>query len=432
MSSAPTVVTGGPFTRLLILAPGEYPAPGTANGRGGAATDQSINYAFNVTVLATDSWWNPVGGVTDVVRITSDDPLATLPPNQALVDGRAEMSVRLARGGYNLISVADVSRPLIPGASTQVRAISSGFHLEAAVTPTTAEAGEFFTLTVRVVNDAGSVIREINSQVTIEARNSTTDSPGAGTFLTRTFQLAQGEISISEFYTFAEPIVIIARDDAGNAPATSNSIVITPGPPYAITLSSSPGWVGGNQHATLTAQLVDYYGNGEPDQPMSFAIVTGFGTIPSSDNITGADGRARADFLSARTPGTDRVRATSGGISKEIDLVTSYIDPDAPDGKAWNYPNPFHPDQQPTTIVYKLEDDAAVTLRIFTLHGTQVLERSYARGDVGGRTGENAVTWDGKNGRGELVASGGYVVLIEAQGTGGTLHVIKRKIGVVR
>src|SRR5439155_18629723 len=90
-TSAATTVTGGPFAKLLILAPGEFPAPGTANGRGGTATDESINYAFNVTVLATDNWWNPVGGVTDVVRVTSDDPLATLPPNQALGDGRADM-----------------------------------------------------------------------------------------------------------------------------------------------------------------------------------------------------------------------------------------------------------------------------------------------------------------------------------------------------
>jgi len=30
------------------------------------------------------------------------------------------------------------------------------------------------------------------------------------------------------------------------------------------------------------------------------------------------------------------------------------------------------------------------------------------------------------------VSSGGYVVLIEAQGTGETLHVIRRKLAVVR
>jgi hypothetical protein len=51
---------------------------------------------------------------------------------------RAEMPVTLARGGYDLISVSGREPPPIPGASTQVRAISSGFHLEATVTPASA------------------------------------------------------------------------------------------------------------------------------------------------------------------------------------------------------------------------------------------------------------------------------------------------------
>ena len=106
-TSSVVQVVGGPFARVLVLAPGESPAPGLPNGGTGNSTDQSINYSFNVTVLSTDSWWNPVGGVTDVVHITSDDPLAQLPADTPLVDGRVELPVRLARGGYNQITVRD-------------------------------------------------------------------------------------------------------------------------------------------------------------------------------------------------------------------------------------------------------------------------------------------------------------------------------------
>src|SRR5262249_30948124 len=153
----------------------------------------SINYSFTCTVLATDAWWNPVTGVNDVARLTSDDPGATLPPDQALVNGRADMIMKLARGGYDQITVADVTRPSITGSSTQVRAISSGFHLEAAVSPASARAGEDFTLTVRVTNDAGSVIQEINSFITIEVRNANTQAPGRGIIKAVTFQLLQGQ-----------------------------------------------------------------------------------------------------------------------------------------------------------------------------------------------------------------------------------------------
>src|SRR5207244_12996383 len=153
-SSAFTVV-GGAFARVLVLAPGESPAPGTASGRTGNPTDQSINYAFNVTVLATDSWWNPVTGVSDHVHLSSNDPLAQLAPDAALVNGRVDMSVRLATGGYQQITVTDVTNAAKTGSATQVRAISSGFHLEATVSPASAKAGEPFTLPVKGTNDAG-------------------------------------------------------------------------------------------------------------------------------------------------------------------------------------------------------------------------------------------------------------------------------------
>jgi hypothetical protein len=205
-TSSAVQVTGGAFARLLILAPGESPAPGTASGRTGTPTDQSINYAFNVTVMATDSWGNPVGGVNDVVHLTSSDGLATLPPDAPLVDGVVDLPVRLAAGGFSQITVSDVSDPSKTGSSTQVNAISSGFHLEAAVSPARARAGEPFTLTVKVTNDAGSVMQEINSFVTIEVQNASTRQPGRGTLLTTQFQLLQGQRSISETYTFAEPM----------------------------------------------------------------------------------------------------------------------------------------------------------------------------------------------------------------------------------
>ena len=83
-------------------------------------------------------------------------------------------------------------------------------------------------------------------------------------------------------------------------------------------------------------------------------------------------------------------------------------------------------------IAYKLDDFATVTLRVFTNSGALVRRADFDRGTPGGNPGLNNWSWDGRNGKGEVVASGGYVVLIEAQGQGETLHVIRRKIAVVR
>ncbi len=431
-TSSDVTVVGGTFSRVLVLAPGQSPAPGTASGRTGAAIDQSINYAFTLTVLATDQWWNPVTGPTDVVHITCADPLAQVPPDQAMVNGRAEMPLRLATGGFQQVTVSDVTNSSRTGSSTQVRAISSGFHLVAAVTPPTVQAGDPFTLTVQVQNDAGAVISEINSAVTVEVQNATTREPGRGTLSTLQFQLLGGQRSITQTYTYSEPIVLVARDDAGNAPATSNPITITPGPPSAVRLASNPTWVGGSKHATVTARVVDAYENGVPDRSVAFALISGAGSLTPSDSLTDVNGNTRADFLSPSQPEVDRIRASSGALEQFLDLQVGLVNPTAAGGYVTNFPNPFHPPTQLTTLAYKLDDQASVTIRIFTQTGSLVRETQFGRGQPGGEAGLNQFVWDGKNGEGQVVASGGYLALIEAEGTGGTLHVIRRRIAVVR
>ncbi|KPL19154.1 MAG: hypothetical protein AMJ92_04600 [candidate division Zixibacteria bacterium SM23_81] len=430
-SSAVEVLTG-PYSRLLILVPGEELAPGTENGRTGTATDQSINYAFTITVYATDAWWNPVTGVSDLVRITSSDPLAELPQDTPLVDGRVDLNVRLSTGGYQQITVSNITQRGMPTSTTEVRAISSGLHLEAEVNPTTVQAGESFTLTVKVTNDAGSIIQEINSFVDVEVQNASTQEPGKGTLLTTRFQLLQGQRSIQETYTFAESIILIVNDNQGSAPAATDVILIEPGPPVAIEVASNPTWVGGNKHAAVNARVMDLYDNGVPEQPVDFELISGLGTLTSIDSITNADGVARADFLSPRIPEISRVRATSNSLVAELDIETALVNPNLPGGTVTNYPNPFHPGEAPTTIAYKLADNATVALRIYTLSGGLVLRKDFSSGRPGGIAGLNEYKWDGRNGAGDYVSSGGYVLVIEAKGSGETLHVMRRKIAVVR
>jgi hypothetical protein len=431
-TSSAVLVNAGPFARLLILAPGEEPAPGTEFGRTGAPIDQSINYSFAVQVFATDNWWNPITGVSDVVHLTSTDPIAVLPPDTPLTDGHAELVVRLGTGGFQQITATDVTEPSIPATTTEVRAISSGFHLEAEASPDAVRAGEPFTLTVRVTNDAGAPIREINSFVTIEVENSSTRDPGQGTLSTTRFQLLQGERSIAVSYTFAEAIVLVASDDLGNAPAVSNVVTVSPGPPSAVRLTADPPWVGGNKHAAVTARVVDAYENGVPEQGVVFELVSGSGTLSAVDSLTSVTGVALADYLSPRTPEMALIRAHSSGLSGDLQLETAFVDPNAAGGTVTNYPNPFHPEVGPTTIAYKLDDAANVTLRIFSLNGDLVRREEFALGAAGALPGMNEFVWNGQNGNGDWVASGGYILLVEATGEGETLHVMRRKIAVVR
>lgn len=431
-TSSPVTVLPGPYSRILLIAPGEHVAPGTAQGRAGTATDQSINFSFVVTVYATDGWWNPVGGVSDVVHITSNDPLAELPPDTPMSNGEVHLSVRLSTGGYQQITASNVTQPSMPSSTTQVRAISSGFHLETVVNPVAVQAGEPFNVTVKVTNDAGSVIQEINSTVTVTVRNASSQAPGCGQLLTTQFQLLQGQRTVAETYSCAEQIVLVVNDDAGNGPAVTDVITVSPAAPATLTLSSSPTWVGGNKHAAILASVEDAFGNGVPGQPVTFELISGEGLLNPVDSLTTANGVSRADFLSPREPGLSTIRATSGALSAEYDIETALVDPNKPGGTITNYPNPFHPNEAPTTIAYKLNENARVSLRIFTLTGTLVLRLEFAEGSAGGKAGLNEFRWDGRNGDGKIVASGGYIVAVDAVHSGQTIHNMRRKVAVVR
>ena len=114
-------------------------------------------------------------------------------------------------------------------------------------------------------------------------------------------------------------------------------------------------------------------------------------------------------------------------------LFTAQFDPDLTDAPAAlatllkpNYPNPFRPGQHPhTRLAFALAVPSRKThLSIFSTNGTLVWEQN-----LGPRRADeyDDVLWDGRNAAGNLVASGIYHLLLQADGTAA-----KRTIAVVR
>lgn len=88
-----------------------------------------------------------------------------------------------------------------------------------------------------------------------------------------------------------------------------------------------------------------------------------------------------------------------------------------------NGPNPFNPAiAQTTRFQYTLGDDSDVEMHIYSLSGTKVYETSIQRGNRGGNKGFNsAITWDGRNKHGNVVANGVYVAYVKFTSTQGTV-----------
>jgi hypothetical protein len=95
-----------------------------------------------------------------------------------------------------------------------------------------------------------------------------------------------------------------------------------------------------------------------------------------------------------------------------------------------NYPNPFNPGLQPTTIAYALSADAHVDIEIFSITGKAVKEVVMDAFRAAGT--HQSDQWAGQNGVGLDVIPGTYFCRITARYTNGTVATFRRKVAVVR
>ena len=92
-----------------------------------------------------------------------------------------------------------------------------------------------------------------------------------------------------------------------------------------------------------------------------------------------------------------------------------------------NYPNPFTPAREQTRIAYALGQSGRVEVAVYTLFGDRVWSQRFDAGGPGGASGLNEVTWDGRNGQGEVVRNGVYLCRVNGAGLD-----VRWKIAVVR
>ena len=112
------------------------------------------------------------------------------------------------------------------------------------------------------------------------------------------------------------------------------------------------------------------------------------------------------------------------GIANLQNLLASLIVPQET-ALLVNYPNPFNPE---TWIPYQLATPAEVTLTIYDMNGGVVRHLEMGHQAEGIYQSRNrALYWDGRNGRGEFVASGLYFYTLSAGDFTGTRKMLIRK-----
>jgi hypothetical protein len=95
-----------------------------------------------------------------------------------------------------------------------------------------------------------------------------------------------------------------------------------------------------------------------------------------------------------------------------------------------NFPNPFAAGRDETTFVFYLPQEGRVSLKVFTVRGESVVtlldQTTFAPGL------RQTEIWDGRNGRGQVVVNGVYLVELTVSFADGTSERLLRKVAVVR
>ena len=95
-----------------------------------------------------------------------------------------------------------------------------------------------------------------------------------------------------------------------------------------------------------------------------------------------------------------------------------------------NYPNPFNPE---TWVPYSVAQDSSVTVKIYNLLGQTVRKLDVGFVKAGEQISKDkAVYWDGRNERGEYVASGVYFYQIDILNNSGKKFTATRKLVILK
>ena len=153
----------------------------------------------------------------------------------------------------------------------------------------------------------------------------------------------------------------------------------------------------------------------------TFSKAAGTGTQDKNDSTLYAFNYAIHEFDPGLERNTDyfwKVTALSPTNAATSETWSFRIQPELTLVGVTNYPNPFNPNREQTKIRYRLSADAdEVRIRIYDITGSLVTELDGTTNGEGMSVWQkyNDVSWDGRNGRGDLVVNGIYPFEITAR-----------------
>jgi len=420
------VLTGAP-ARLVTILPGEQLAPGVAGGRTGTPASHTAGDAFSFQVYLTDQWFNQVDMSGDSVFFSSDDRFGTLPAAGELLNGAGSFNASLRTSGARHIFgspapgeslVADTSSPVevVAGPFTQMLLVAPGETLlpgdtTGGVGNTPGKAGTPDPQYLRTPFDVTVYACDGCWNPRAGSGNPVYLLSGAGDSCSPAFV----ELRDTARFTFVfgqrgDNRPLWTRDSATGAQSYVTYIDVRARGKRIEVDPLTPDTIRAGETAAVKVRVRDANGDPVVAALVQFARTLGSGTVLEPALLSDTIGYATSHFVCTPSPASeqDSIEITSGDADTTIAIYVRHLS-----DSLLAFPNPFGSiNRESTLIFYSLHRAATVRLTIFDPFGNEVWRQKFRQGEPGGRFGDNTVYWNGRNNKGQRVASGVYLVQV--------------------
>jgi hypothetical protein len=306
-NSNPFTLSPGALEKLKIIVPGETLTPGLATAITGYPSPQTIGVTFQVTVYATDEWYNPLIPDSLKLHFTSTDPAAVLPADTVQSTSSNSYDVTLLTTGSNQIFVETLEAPLLSDSSSSFNMLTGQVHhFVFSQIDSSQTAGNAFQVRIEAHNQNNFILLDYEGEVILSA--STGNGTLSQTGVTISSGFWEGELTITK----ADTAVVLYAADYIPAPNThtgySNTFSVVPEQLAGLQVllpgeKATPGVSPGKKDPTLTQtagqsfdvliRAVDPYWNLVQDcsDTLNLAVSDSFAVFPDTVNLINGEAK---------------------------------------------------------------------------------------------------------------------------------------------
>src|SRR5207253_2136139 len=275
---------------------------------------------FAVTVAAQDGFGNLATNYGGTVHFSSSDSAAgvALPPDSTLAGGQGTFSAKLMTAGSQTLSASDAANSLSATVNLTVNAAPQILNDLKLTIPTSATAGQSFTVSVTAEDDQGNVVTSYSGTVHFSSSDT-----GMGVVLPPDSILTNGQGTFSATLTRSGAQTLTASDTANSLSTTAN-LTVTAAAAGRLILSaatSSPT-AGTGFSFTVTAQ--DAFGNTATGYAgtMHFSSSDPSATLPANSTLSNGQRSFSATLIKAGSQSLTAADAANA-LSTTTNLVVS-------------------------------------------------------------------------------------------------------------